>query len=262
LLRIDDLDTPRNVKGAASDILKTLETFALFWDHSVAYQSQYLDVYDDILNTLTKAQLAYPCICSRKTLEAATTSATSLPDVYPGFCRNRKTLPDSPYALRIKTDQRIISFHDRLQGFISNNLAKQHGDFIIKRKDRIIAYQFAVVIDDSLQQINHVVRGVDLLESTPRQIFLQQILGIATPNYMHVPVIIDREGYKLSKQTLATAVDIKKPQTVIFQLLVLLEQHPPQELANAPLEEMLAWAIAHWNPAPLQYSRTICQRID
>jgi len=260
LLRIDDLDKPRNVEGAADTILNTLEIFGLAWDDAVAYQSRSLDVYNAILETLATKQLSYPCVCSRKTL-ATVHAETSLSDVYPGLCRDRMILPDVPYSLRIKTDKRIVSFRDRLQGRVSDNLAGQHGDFVIKRKDGVIAYQFAVVIDDHLQQVNQVVRGVDLLESTPRQIYLQQLLGFATPVYMHVPLIVDRQGYKLSKQTLATAVDTKKPEAVTFELLALLKQNPPHELAKASLKELLAWAVAHWNPSPLKNLRAIRQEI-
>ncbi len=247
LLRIDDLDTPRNIKGSADSILKTLDVFGLHWDDSVVYQSQHLGIYDEILDKLAKNKLVYPCSCSRKTLTA----------VYSGLCRNKPPPRNSPYSLRIKTDERIISFDDELQGLISHNLTEQHGDFILKRKDRIIAYQFAVVIDDDRQQVNHIVRGFDLLESTPRQIYLQQTLGIATPGYMHVPVIIDEQGYKLSKQTRATAVDLKKPHVVIFGLLNLLKQNPPRELQHAPSTEQLNWAIDHWDPALLKNSRAI-----
>ena len=249
LLRIDDLDTPRTIKGSADNILKTLEAFGLLWDDRVAYQSRSLDVYNDILDQLAKNNLIYPCTCSRKTLT----------DIYSGVCRNKQSLPNSPYSLRIKTDNRIISFEDELQGLIAHNLAEQDGDFILKRKDRIIAYQFAVVVDDDLQQVNHVVRGFDLLDSTPKQIYLQQILGLKTPGYMHVPVITDESGYKLSKQTLATAVDVKNPQTVIFKLLALLKQNPPIELLYASLTELLAWAIEHWNPSVLKNFHTICE---
>jgi glutamyl-Q tRNA(Asp) synthetase len=248
LLRIDDLDTPRNIKGSADSILKTLDAFGLHWDNSVVYQSQTLDVYHEILDQLVKHKLIYPCTCSRRTLTA----------IYSGVCRDKQTLPNSPYSLRIKTDNRIISFKDELQGFISHNLAEQHGDFILKRKDQVIAYQFAVVIDDDKQGINHVVRGVDLLDSTPRQIYLQQILGLVTPDYMHIPVIIDEQGYKLSKQTRATAVDLKKPHAVIFELLALLKQNPPSELQHAPSTELLNWAVEHWNPAMLINLRAIC----
>jgi glutamyl-Q tRNA(Asp) synthetase len=246
LLRLDDLDTPRNIKGSADSILKTLDVFGLHWDDSVVYQSQYLDVYHEIIDQLVKDKLIYPCTCSRKTLT----------DIYSGVCRDKQTPPNRPYSHRIKTDNRLISFKDELQGLISHNLA-EHGDFILKRKDQIIAYQFAVVIDDDRQCINHVVRGVDLLDSTPRQIYLQQILGLVTPDYMHVPVIIDEQGYKLSKQTLATAVDLKKPDAVIFELLTLLKQNPPSELQHAPSTELLGWAIEHWNPGMLKNCRAI-----
>jgi glutamyl-Q tRNA(Asp) synthetase len=248
LLRIDDLDTPRNIKGSADSILKTLETFGLHWDGRVAYQSQALELYHEILVQLTQDKLIYPCTCSRKTLTA----------VYSGICRNKQTRPNSPYSLRIKTDNRIIAFNDELQGLMSQNLA-DHGDFILKRKDQIIAYQFAVVIDDDRQRINHVVRGCDLLDSTPRQIYLQQLLGLVTPDYMHVPVIIDEQGYKLSKQTRATAVDLKKPHAVIFELLNLLKQNPPGELLHAPLTELLSWSIENWNPNLLKKCRAICR---
>jgi len=247
VLRIDDLDTPRNIKGSADSILKTLDVFNLHWDDNVVYQSHHLDVYDEILNELAKNNLIYPCTCSRKTLTG----------IYSGLCRNKNPPHNSPYSLRIKTDDRIISFQDELQGLIAHNLTGQHGDFILKRKDHVIAYQFAVVVDDYLQQINHVVRGFDLLDSTPRQIYLQQTLGFATPGYMHVPVIIDEQGYKLSKQTRATAVDIKTPHQVIFGLLELLQQNPPRELQNAPSTELLNWAIDHWNPTLLQDSRAV-----
>jgi glutamyl-Q tRNA(Asp) synthetase len=249
LLRIDDLDTPRNIKGSADSILKTLDAFGLHWDNSVDYQSQTLDVYHEILDKLAKDKLVYPCTCSRKSLTA----------IYSGVCRAKQTLPNSPFSHRIKTDNRSISFKDELQGLISHNLAERHGDFILKRKDQIIAYQFAVVIDDDRQKINHVVRGYDLLASTPRQIYLQQLLGLVTPGYMHVPVIIDEQGYKLSKQNRATAVGLKHPQAIIFELLTLLKQNPPSELQHASLNELLAWAIEHWNPTRLKNCHAICR---
>lgn len=248
LLRIDDLDTPRNRNGSVEAILTTLDRFGLHWDGSVAYQSRQLALYHDILDELAEDPLIYRCTCSRKLLSA---------DIYPGLCRNQQISPESPHALRIKTDQRIIAFEDRLQGLVAHNLAKQHGDFILKRKDQIIAYQFAVVIDDDRQRVNQVVRGFDLLASTPKQIYLQQRLGFPTPRYMHVPIIIDRHGYKLSKQTLATAVDTTSPAAVIHQLLGLLKQQPPLELQYASVTELLAWAVAHWNPAPLRNIQAI-----
>jgi len=144
-----------------------------------------------------------------------------------------------------------------LQGLISHNLVEQDGDFVVKRKDLIIAYQFAVVIDDDRQHVNHIVRGFDLLDATPKQIYLQQLLGLPTPDYMHVPVIVDEQGYKLSKQTQAMAVDLTAPHRVIFVLLGLLKQNPPIELQQAPVTELLSWAIEHWNPDLLKNTHAV-----
>lgn len=252
LLRIDDLDTPRNVSGSISDILYTLDTFGLHWDDAVDFQSRHNDEYEQALNFLAESDLIYRCVCSRKTLSR---SDGRQPHVYPGLCRNRYTHTDRPHALRIKTDTRTIEFADDLQGTIIHNLATEDGDFILKRKDGIVAYQLAVVIDDTRQRISHVVRGFDLLEETPKQIYLQQILGLNLPHYMHVPVIVDQDGQKLSKQTLATAVDRHAPQQTLFRLLHLLLQNPPSELASAPVKELIDWAIAHWNPDRLKNIR-------
>jgi glutamyl-Q tRNA(Asp) synthetase len=256
LLRIDDLDTPRNVKGSADAILKTLEVFGLHWDGDVYYQSRNIAVYEHVINDLQVNKLIYPCTCSRKELANAV-RYQERKDIYPGICRDKLTSPDESYALRIKTDSRLITFQDELQGTISHDLARQHGDFIVQRKDKIIAYQFAVVIDDEQQQVNHIVRGFDLLHETPKQIYLQQLLGFATPDYMHVPVIVDEHGYKLSKQTQATAVNLTAPNHVIFELLVLLKQNPPLELKQAQVSEQLGWAIEHWKPALLQNTRIV-----
>lgn len=245
-IRIDDLDTPRNVKGSADSILFTLDTYQLHWDDKVAYQSKQLDVYEQILDDLTRKGLTYPCVCSRKTLSTLATN-----DVYPGICRDKQSSPVSHSALRIKTDDRYISFKDGLQGHLEHCLSSRHGDFILKRKDQLIAYQFAVVIDDFRQHINEVVRGFDLLDSTPRQIYLHQLLAYPVPDYMHLPVIVDQQGYKLSKQTNASKVDLTAPERVIFKLLNLLKQNPPPELEYASLNEQLGWAVSHWNPEHL-----------
>jgi glutamyl-Q tRNA(Asp) synthetase len=247
LLRIDDLDAPRNVKGAADAILNTLEICGLHWDDDVVYQSQCIDVYNDVLNELKTKQLLYPCTCSRKDLST----------IYSGTCRNKTALPSEPYALRLKTDNRNISFEDKLQGLCTNNLGEQYGDFILKRKDEIIAYQFAVVVDDHQQQINQIVRGMDLLTETPKQIYLQQLLNFPRPNYMHIPIVIDENGYKLSKQTRATAVDLTTPSELIFKLLGLLKQNPPIELQGSSVTELIAWAIANWQTTPLKNVKQI-----
>jgi glutamyl-Q tRNA(Asp) synthetase len=254
LLRIDDLDTPRNREGSVSGILRALEAFGLTWDDKVYYQSQHLQSYEYFLGELEQNQLTFCCICSRKALADLDVSH---PTIYPGICRDKSILSDTPHAIRIKAEDDDLSFHDELQGLISHNLVKQHGDFILKRKDRIIAYQFAVVVDDALQLINHVVRGCDLLEETPKQIYLQQKLALPTPAYMHVPVLVDQYGYKLSKQTLATAVDTKTPNKTLFDLLVLLKQNPSDELNGASISELLDWAVAHWQPDALALCRAI-----
>jgi glutamyl-Q tRNA(Asp) synthetase len=248
LLRIDDLDAPRNKTGSVAAILKTLEVFGLNWDDGVYYQSQHIDDYHIFFEHLAQSQLTYPCVCSRKTLADSSSddNQNSGHGIYPRICRDKAISYATPHAIRIKTDDSTIAFHDELQGTISHNFAAQHGDFILKRKDGIIAYQFAVVVDDYLQGVNHVVRGCDLLEETLKQIYIQQLLGFSTPAYLHVPVIVDHHGYKLSKQTLATAVDTKLPNKTFFDLLVLLKQNPPDELDGASVSELLDWAVMHW----------------
>jgi glutamyl-Q tRNA(Asp) synthetase len=259
LLRVDDLDTPRNKEGSVAAILKTLETFGLCWDDAVYYQSQHIDSYESFLLELEQCRLTYRCSCSRKSLEDlhSVDSPESKHTIYPGICRNKSIPAETQHAIRLKTEPYTLSFQDDLQGLISHHLANQHGDFILKRKDGIIAYQFAVVIDDYLQGVNHVVRGCDLLEETPKQIYLQQLLGFPIPTYMHVPVIVDQYSYKLSKQTLATAVDTKSPNKTIFDLLVLLKQNPLDELNGATVNVLLDWAIAHWQPDKLSLYRAI-----
>lgn len=251
LVRMDDLDTGRNVNGADKLILAALEAFGLEWDGPVMYQSQQLESYRYWLRWLEHEGLLYPCYCPRKNL-------TNLPGgIYPGTCRNLPHQPDSPFALRIKTDDRTIRFVDGLQGEQSQSLANEQGDFILKRRDGIIAYQFAVVIDDWLQQVTQVVRGSDLLAATPRQIYLQQLLGLPTPSYLHLPVIVDRIGAKLSKQNKAQAVELSAPSPILSQLLKWLGQNPPDDINNAPVAEQITWAVAHWQPSPLKATQAI-----
>jgi glutamyl-Q tRNA(Asp) synthetase len=248
LLRIDDIDTPRNMPGAADGILATLEAYGLHWDGPVFYESEHLADYEQALFKLQQSGLLYNCTCSRKML-------AELPgrhDIYPGLCRNRAAVPfGRPCALRIKSDDRDIFFDDRLQGAIRQNLADEHGDFILKRKEGIVSYQLACVIDDYLQGVTHAVRGFDLVDSTPKQIYLQQLLGLPTPSYSHVPLIIDSQGYKLSKQTLAEAVTMQDTHATLFKLLELLKQKPPVSLKQASCREMLEWAVQHWSPEAL-----------
>ena len=249
LLRIDDLDTPRNADGAVDAILHCLQSFGLHWDGEVYYQSRHLGTYQTVLHRLRQQHWLYACHCSRKALDNA--------PVYPGICRYAGFPFDEPSAWRLKTQNLQIEFDDALQGKISHNLAHDHGDFIVRRKDNIIAYQFAVVIDDYLQQVNHVVRGVDLLDSTPKQIYQQQLLTYPQPNYMHLPLIVDEQGNKLSKQTLAAPVDDTRPEATLFLLLQMLQQTPPSSLQNASTSTQLEWAITHWQPLALKKMRAI-----
>lgn len=231
--------------GASQAIINCLERFGLSWDGEIDYQSQHLDQYHTAIAQLSSLQQVYPCYCSRKQL-------SDHPNQYPGFCRHQPSKTGMESALRIKTYPEHISFTDQLHGLLSEDLAATQGDFIIQRKDGIIAYQLAVVVDDQRQQINRVVRGYDLLESTPKQIYLQQLLGYLQPDYLHVPILVDAQGQKLSKQSFAQAVDPMQPVKTIWTLLNLLKQHPPKNLLHANLKEVLAWAICHWQPEQLK----------
>ena len=255
LLRIDDIDSPREVAGASESIIDTLQSFGLHWDGPIVNQSSHLENYQSIIDQLITQKQVYPCTCSRKSLSALDMH------VYPGICRHLQD-QKPPYSLRLKSTECEISFDDELQGPQKSNFSQQHGDFIIKRKDGITAYQLAVVIDDHLQNISHVVRGFDLLDSTPKQIALQNILGFNTPHYCHFPIIIDPQGNKLSKQQCAQAVSAETPQKTLFLLLELLQQNPPSQLKTASVQEIISWGIEHWQLSPLKKVRAINEKID
>jgi glutamyl-Q tRNA(Asp) synthetase len=261
LLRIDDLDTPRNQAGSVDSILKCLDAFGLHWDDKVYYQSQHLDAYTEALNRLTQQGLTYRCACSRKTLSeqriSIHESTSSENHIYPGICRNKMIAEATPHAIRLKTDSSQVTFTDGLQGKVNCNLSREHGDFILKRKDGVIAYQLAVVIDDHLQRVNHVVRGCDLLTETAKQLYLQKLLNYAAPTYTHVPVIVDNQAFKLSKQTQAQAVNINNPEQTLFELLVLLNQNPPPDIKNASASVLINWALANWRPSALVRQVTV-----
>ncbi len=253
LLRIDDLDRYRNTSGATESIIDTLQIYGLHWDGVIQYQTDKTNTYQAIINNLQEQGQIYPCICTRKSL---TNHA-----VYPGTCLKNKVNQKLAHALRIKTDSCEINFDDEIQGTQCSSIVDQHGDFIIKRKDTIIAYQLAVVIDDYKQNISHVVRGYDLLDSTPKQIFLQQQLGYPTPVYCHVPIITDSQGCKLSKQAFAQAVCTTNPEKTLYLLLQLLKQNPSPILKKATVKEILDWATNHWKSLPLKKIRAINSEI-
>ena len=244
LLRMEDLDPPRESKEAADGILYALEMLGLHWDGPVLYQSQRLEAYQDALATLAAKDRIFPCICSRQDIGNAG-------KVYPGTCRELELQTDQPHALRCRVDDREICIEDRLQGHYCQNLIRETGDFVVKRKDGLIAYQLAVVVDDAMQGITDIVRGMDLLDSTPRQLFLQELLDCSQPRYAHLPVLVDKDGNKLSKQQGAAPVDVTRPAKALFRALVQLQQQPPDELLTAPTQDILQWAVNAWNPGAL-----------
>jgi glutamyl-Q tRNA(Asp) synthetase len=247
LVRMEDLDKPRELAGAADVILQQLTAFGFEWDGEVVFQSQRSDRYAEALNTLQNKGLTYPCTCTRK--EIADSSHTQSIDglIYPKTCYLNKAMPSSIHAAyRAVVADINIHFLDAIQGEISQNLSRDVGDFIVKRADGFFAYQLAVVVDDAAQNVTHIVRGADLLDSTPRQIYLQQLLNLATPSCAHVPVASNAAGEKLSKQTLAQPLSMRLPAQQLFDALKFLGQNPPQAIKNATLGEAWRWAIANW----------------
>ncbi|MCE5180697.1 MAG: tRNA glutamyl-Q(34) synthetase GluQRS [Betaproteobacteria bacterium] len=254
LVRMEDLDLPRVVAGAADDILRTLEAFGFQWDGAVMFQSARNEAYRAALDELEKLGMAYPCACTRKEIADSAIGGIDGP-VYPGTCRGGLLAGREGRAVRVRTDSDPVEFDDGLQGRISQTLAAEVGDFVVRRADGLFAYQLAVVADDAEQAISHVVRGADLLDSTPRQIYLQRLLGLPTPAYLHLPVAVNQRGEKLSKQTLAPAVRTDNRVAQLYEALVFLGQSPPAELKDADLEVFWKWAIAHWRTELLSARR-------
>lgn len=245
LVRIEDIDPPREMPGTADAILHSLERLGLGWDGAIVYQSHRSEAYLTAIDELRRDGRLYACRCSRKDL-IARHPPDAPPLVYDGHCRRIKPDPAHPAALRLITEAGRVVFDDLLRGPIAQNLAIEVGDFIIHRADGLFAYQLAVVVDDAAQGINEIVRGADLLDNTPRQIHLQALLGLPTPRYAHLPVAVNPQGQKLSKQTGAASIDHLRPQQLIIQALEFLGQQPPAELADATLDELWRWAIASW----------------
>lgn len=241
LVRIEDLDQPRNVPGATDHILSTLEAYGLEWDGDILHQSQNLERYNQILNALIDRDQAYYCDCSRKLV-------AEHGGIYPGYCRSRHLPAARTHAIRVRVPDEPIGIHDRLQGEFSQQLATEVGDFVVRRRDGIVAYQLAVVVDDIDQGISDVVRGADLLESTPRQLWLYRLLNAQPPRYLHIPLIMRTEGEKLSKRLASAPITAGNTSATLFRALTALAQQPPPALRNAPVGEQLAWGTAHWQP--------------
>lgn len=245
LVRIEDLDPPREVPGAAEAILRTLEVYGLHWDGEVVYQSRRTERYREALESLRAQGLAYPCACSRREVRLTGRPGPEGP-VYPGTCRFGPAGGRPARAMRVLTHDEPIGFEDAVQGFFSQRLEREIGDFVIRRADGLYAYQLAVVVDDAAQGVTEVVRGADLLSSTPRQIHLQRLLGYASPAYVHLPVAVDARGAKLSKQTHAAPLPLDRPVVLLHRALAFLGQPAPAELLDARVEELLEWATAQW----------------
>lgn len=240
LVRIEDLDPPRETRSAAQYIIHQLQSFGLHWDDDILYQSSRLPEYEAAIESLVKAGFAYPCTCSR----------ANIPPVYTGHCRlNDFATTRPPWSVRMVTDNSIISVIDRVEGELRWRLDRDVGDFIIKRRDGLIAYQLAVVIDDAYQGITEVVRGNDLVDSTPRQVYLARCLGLAAPGWCHIPVIVDERGKKLSKQNHAPAIDPSEPLPILRRALSALGQ-PAATGARTP-GELLALAATSWDVAAI-----------
>jgi glutamyl-Q tRNA(Asp) synthetase len=236
LIRVEDIDPPREVAGSSTEIIKDLERFGLLADEPVLYQASRTRAYQETVNNLLAARRAYSCGCSRKDLPAS--------GIYPGTCRNGIPAGKTARAIRFRLDDDICEFTDGVQGRITESPAISCGDFIIKRADGLFAYQLAVVVDDDFQRVTQVVRGADLLDSTGRQIALQRALGLKQPDYMHLPVAVCTDGKKLSKRDRTDPVKHQDPAYAVGQALSFLGQRPP---ANLPLKALWVWALEHWD---------------
>ncbi|MEJ2297464.1 MAG: tRNA glutamyl-Q(34) synthetase GluQRS [Woeseiaceae bacterium] len=242
LVRVEDIDPPREQPGASARIIGALERYGFEWDGDVSFQSRSRPAHDEAVERLLDQGMAYPCGCSRKDLADA--SRGPLGTIYPGNCRAGCEATET--AIRIRTTDEPIAFDDALQGTLRQRLESESGDFVIRRRDGLIAYQLAVVIDDALQGVTEIVRGIDLIDSTVRQIWLQRLLACPTPAYVHIPVVIHPDGDKLSKLTGAPAIPVDEPRPTLVAALAALQQGPPSDLAAASLPDIWRWAADHW----------------
>lgn len=253
-LRIEDIDTPRCLPGVADSQLRDLQRCGFEWDGAVIYQSRRLPAYQQALAQLQQHGWLYACSCSRR--EIADSNIVGVDGlVYPGTCRSRH-IPDTvPHALRLRTDDSLICFDDLIQGRICQRLQTELGDFVVRRADGLFAYQLAVVVDDAELGVTEVVRGADLITSTPRQLYLQRLLGLPTPRYAHLPVLVNAQGQKLSKQTLAPALTDMPPLTALRLAMQALGFTVPAQITT--LGDFWQWAPAVWRIANVPSQRTI-----
>jgi glutamyl-Q tRNA(Asp) synthetase len=243
LLRIEDLDKPREVAGAAERMLATLAAFGFEWQEPVLYQSAKTPAYINIINELEMRGLVFRCRCSRRELEEE--------ERYPGTCRERHWPRDPPTARRLRVEPGSIEFTDTIQGVFRQDVARSVGDFLLQRRDGIVAYGLAVVVDDAAQGVTHVVRGADLLDCTARQIYLQRALQLPTPVYSHVPVLVEADGAKLAKSRRSVALPRQDASRQLCEVFALLGLSPPATLRAASVRDAWNWAVEHWQIARL-----------
>lgn len=258
LVRIEDIDPPREVSGSKDDILEALDIYGLFSDQTIVFQSQRSDFYQQALEQLIAQKSVFPCTCSRKQL--VNRGGIHFGDCLSSIKTNAETNTETDIQFAWRFDSQFTassysqgnaSFHDHLQGEFSQSVEENIGDFVVKRKDQLWAYQLAMVVDDYKQGITHVVRGIDLIDSTLRQNMLQRALGYPIPAYAHIPVACAENGQKLSKQNLAPALDLSSPEKTLWRALSWLGQKPPKNLQLASVKEMLLWGTQHWQPLKL-----------
>ena len=239
LVRMEDLDPPREDPNAKALIPQQLLAHGLQWDGDLTFQSDHSARYEHALAQLRQQQLLFACTCSRKQLAG---------QLHQGNCHSSS----HDAAWRLLVDDQLWSFTDRLYGTQTQNLLADVGDQVLKRKDGLYAYQLAVVVDDQASGVTHVVRGADLLDNTQRQLYLQACLGYTHPEYLHLPLVVNELGQKLSKQNHAPALDLTQVESNLFQCLQFLQQQPPSQLAQASCAELLDWGIHHWRPDNIQ----------
>ncbi|MBX3703570.1 MAG: tRNA glutamyl-Q(34) synthetase GluQRS [Steroidobacteraceae bacterium] len=252
LLRIDDLDRDRCIPGMADQFVATLAEFGFEWDGNVEFQSNGSDFHAAALARLQQDGHCYACSCSRSRVAALAQDPDSEP-VYPGTCRDDPRAGSGPHAIRFHIDpaQPPVEFEDAWQGTVRQDCAREAGDFVIRRRDGFAAYHLAVTVDDARQGVTEVVRGADLLASTPRQILLQRALGLPTPRYGHLPLLTEPDGRKLAKSRRALPLSAAAASPQLWEVLGWLEQEPPAALANAPIAGIWAWAFENWRPERL-----------
>lgn len=251
LLRMEDLDPPREMPGAQAAILDALERYGFEWDGELVRQSERHDAYAQVLDRLFSQGLAYACTCSRKQLEGYN-------GVYPGLCRNAGHSMENA-AIRLRVPELAYGFEDRVQGSFGQHLGREVGDFVIRRRDGLYAYQLAVVLDDAWQGVTDIVRGADLLDSTPRQLYLQELLGLSQPRYLHVPLIVQPDGHKLGKSYRSPPLTASQATPLLLRALRTLGQATDDRLCHASPREVLDWAVTHWNASLIPRTLTLAE---